>query len=373
MRDLIVFGEDWGALPSSTQHLIGHLSQSRKVLWVNSIGLRRPTLSWRDMKRVWQKLSAPQQAKAAPVINQLPANLQVVNPLTLPAPRSQIERHVANTLLGRQLRPIIKQARLNNPILWTSLPTAVDMAEHLDTSSLVYYCGDDFSALAGVDHHTVAKREAELLQRADLVLAASEQLASRFPSANTQLLPHGVDYHLFSQPAERAIDLPNDGRPIAGFYGSLSEWLDIELLQATIQQLPNWHFVFIGKAVIDISTLQALPNTHFLGERAHHQLPGYVQHWNASLLPFRDNAQIRACNPLKLREYLAAGRPVISTPFPALRPYQSLLQTVNNADDMVNALQRTLQQWKSPAQQQAVLHHTWQARAEQLSNWLDAL
>ena len=373
MRDLIVFGEDWGALPSSTQHLIGHLGQSRKVLWVNSIGLRRPTLSWNDVKRVWQKLSAPRQVKASQSEHAYNANFQVVNPHTLPAPRGRIERRFASGVLAKQLRPIIQQAKLNDPILWTSLPTAVDMREQLDCSALVYYCGDDFSALAGVDHQTVAEREIELLQRADLVLAASEQLATRFPKDRTQLLPHGVDYPLFSQAAERALDLPNDGRPIAGFYGSLSEWLNIELLQATIQQLPDWHFVFIGKAVIDISSLEALPNTHFLGERGHAQLPSYVQHWNASLLPFRDNAQIRACNPLKLREYLAAGQPIISTPFPALAPYQSLLQTVTDANSMVEALQNSLQQGCSPAQQQSVMHHTWQARAEQVSEWLETL
>ena len=372
MRDLIVFGEDWGALPSSTQHLINHLSHSRKVLWVNSIGLRRPTLSWRDAKRAWQKLVAPARAKVAQS-HYTNRNIQVINPRTLPAPRNRLERRIASTILGNQLRPLIDQAELHQPILWTSLPTAVDMVEQLDSSALVYYCGDDFSALAGVDHRTVAMREAELLQHADLILAASEQLAMRFPQQRTQLLPHGVDFQLFSQPAQRAVDLPDDGRPIAGFYGSLSEWLDIELLQATIQQLPEWHFVFIGNAVVDISPLQALPNTHFLGERAHAQLPSYVQHWNASLLPFRDNAQIRACNPLKLREYLAAGQPIVSTPFPALRPYQSLLQTVSSVDEMVHALQNTLQQPPNHQQQQSVMQHTWQARADQVSLWLEAL
>lgn len=371
MRDLIVFGEDWGALPSSTQHLIGHLSQTRKVLWVNSIGLRRPTLSWHDLKRACKKLLAP---KTQTKKTSDSANFQVINPRTLPAPRSHIERHIANKMLGHQLRPIIRAAQLNNPILWTSLPTAVDMADQLNTSTLVYYCGDDFSALAGVDHHTVAQREAELKQRADLILAASETLLTQFPKTRTQLLPHGVDFQRFSQPCSRAVDLPNDGRPIAGFYGSLSEWLDIELLQATIQHLPNWHFVFIGKAVIDISLLEELPNTLFLGERSHAQLPSYVQHWNASLLPFIDNEQIRACNPLKLREYLAAGQPIISTPFPALTPYQHLLTTATNVDEMVIALQRSLQRpQNSYHQQQAVAQQTWQARAAQLSNWLETL
>jgi len=110
------------------------------------------------------------------------------------------------------------------------------------------------------------------------------------------------------------------------------------MLQATIKKMPDWHFVFIGKPAIDISKLTDFYNVHMLGERAHHQLPSYSQHWTVSLLPFIDNAQIRSCNPLKLSEYLAAGRPIISTKFPAITPFRGLIQIANNSEDMVEAL-----------------------------------
>lgn len=268
---------------------------------------------------------------------------------------------------------MIKKAKLESPVLWTSLPTAVDMCGHLGETALVYYCGDDFSALAGVDHETVNAREQELVARADLILAASEALAKRFPSTTTRLLPHGVDYDLFTKPAKRANDLPDDGRPIAGFYGSISEWLDIDLLISTIEQLPDWHFVFIGKAVIDTSRLTRFDNVSMLGERAHHELPSYSQHWTASLLPFADNPQIRACNPLKLREYLAAGRPVISTEFPALSEYSEHVHTVTDADSMTAALQLCASQPEGHARKQAVADQTWSVRADQVSDWMESL
>ena len=162
-RDLIVFGEDWGGLPSSTQHLVRRLAQSRKVLWINSIGLRRPKWQWRDVKRALNKLYRGSQRGVNAAANEQPCQLRVVNPRTLPAPRGRIERGLAQAMLKHQLQPLLQQAQLNQPILWTSLPTAVDMAGQLGESALVYYCGDDFAALAGVDHQVVAEREHELI------------------------------------------------------------------------------------------------------------------------------------------------------------------------------------------------------------------
>jgi glycosyltransferase involved in cell wall biosynthesis len=382
-KDLIVFGEDWHGLPSSTQHLVRYLAQSRKVIWVNSIGLRQPTFSLNDVKRVWKKLIAKPVAT-------IPAkhhsdedsvihsdNFITVNPLTIPAPQSKFARYIASKLLVMQLIPIIQNAKLHRPILWTSLPTAVDVAGQLNESALVYYCGDDFSGLAGVDHQTVAKREQTLLQKADLVMASSELLVQRFPLHKTQLLAHGVDYSLFSNKVQKANDLPNDGRHIAGFYGSISNWLDLELLHNTIKKMPEWHFVFIGNAVVDVSQLTCFDNVTLLGERPHHLLPSYCQHWTASLLPFVDNAQIRACNPLKLSEYLATGKAIIATSFPAIDAYRGLVQIANSSDAMVEALRASVYVNQLPAfsrtLQKQVVNNNWAVKAQQVSRWLAAL
>ena len=380
-HDLIVFGEDWGGLPSSTQHLIQHLAQTRKVIWVNSIGLRRPRMTLRDLQRLCRKL-LPSQAdntKEMPLRCTANSNFYIINPRTLPAPRSALGRWTAVQLLIAQIKPVVKKAQLHAPILWTSLPTAVDMAGQLNESGVVYYCGDDFAGLAGVDHHTVSQREQELHAKADLIIASSALLAKRSAASRTQLLTHGVDYALFSTPAARAPDLPDDGRNIAGFYGSISQWLDLDLLQQTIARMPDWHFLFIGKAVIDITCLTRFKNVTLLGERAHHQLPAYSQHWTASLLPFIDNAQIRACNPLKFSEYLAAGRPIISTSFPAVADLQraGIVQVADNSRAMVEALRASEHLSALPAfaplLRKQVSKNSWAARAGQVADWLEKL
>ncbi|OED56072.1 glycosyl transferase [Aliivibrio fischeri] len=375
--DLIVFGEDWGGLPSSTQHLIKQLSLTRKVVWVNSIGLRQPRFSIHDIKRVWRKLT---QKRAVQAHNENEAPFTTVNIKTIPAPKGTFARWVAKKLIINQLKPILQKEKLNQPILWTSLPTVADVCGELGEKSVVYYCGDDFGALAGVDHSTVIQHEQKLIDKADLILAASKKLLVKFPKGKTQLLTHGVDFTLFNQPVPRAKDLPNDGRPIAGFYGSLSDWLDYDLLNQVIADNPLWHFVFIGKNELTYNQFKNHPNLHLLGPKMHYHLPRYSQHWQANLLPFVDNEQIRACNPLKLLEYLATGTPIISTSFPALAPYIAEIHTVNSTQDFTTHLNNIYSNWLNSSvnnknTQQAALtkKHTWQAKAQQLDVWLEAL
>lgn len=375
-RDIIVFGEDWAALPSSSQLLIEQLSHRRNIIWVNSIGLRQPNLSWHDLKRLWTKLVKVLVAVFAARRHQEIAHpgFVIINPRTLPAPRGKIARFIAAALLEHQLRRVMAQSAIKSPLLWLSLPTAVDMVGRLGESAVVYYCGDDFSALAGVDHQTVIAREQQLVAGADLILTASEVLRAKFPPQRTVTIEHGVDFKLFSTPIARAADLPDDGQPIAGFYGSIAPWLDTELLLEVVGRLRHWNFVFIGDISTDVRALRRCPNVYFLGSRLHTQLPGYSQHWSVSLLPFRRNRQIEACNPLKLREYLAAGRPVVSTEFPAVAPYAALVDIVSDAAAMVSALQRALTaQHSARLSRQAVVNDSWSARATEVATLVDGL
>ena len=378
-RDLIVFGEDWGALPSSTQHLIKQLRRDRKVLWINSIGLRRPKLCGRDIQRAVRKLSEKRHCKAPQQNKAESSHFQSHTLLTLPAPRSRLARRLSRNLMAAQLRKHMDAMQLNEPILWTSLPTAGDLKHAFPTLPMVYYCGDDFSALAGVDHHCVAQHEQRLVANADIILAASERLYEKFPQSKTQLLSHGVDFELFSEAQARAADLPDNGRPTAGFYGSLSEWLDMDLLVNAARLSPQWNFVFIGEEKVCLQRLKALPNTYFLGPKPHAHLPRYSQHWQASLLPFKHNAQIEACNPLKLKEYLAAGTPIIATEFPALSPYRAAINVVANPLQLREAL-NTLHHFanlstldKRDSARALVRGDSWLAKANLVERWLERL
>ena len=328
-RDIVAFAEDWGGLPSSTQHIVGRLARDRDVLWINSIGMRRPRFTRRDLSRLVTKvrhLAQPREPRAAPSVDQ---------------------------------------------------PTAVPVLGALGEGPVVYYVGDDFGALPGVDHEPVSAMENELVERADLILAASEALVSKFPANRTVYMPHGVDFARFSSPARRAADLPVSG-PIAGFYGSIAEWVDVDLLARCAAAMPDWTFVLIGEPQpnVDVGPLRAAPNVRLLGPRPHQALPSYVQHWNVSLLPMRDTPMIRAGNPLKLREYLASGTPIAATDFgfPALAPYADLIRATADPMRFCDTIRLAADDKADSARRRArVIDESWDARVDDVSALLEAL
>ena len=372
--DLVVFGEDWGRHPSSTQHLIARLLGDRKVLWVNSIGLRRPRLTAGDVKRLICKARS-QVSSLGKFRDETHSDTPtIIEPKTLPFPGNRLARIINRRLLGSTLAKVMRRTGIERPILWTSLPSAVDFVGTLDERAVVYYCGDDFGSLTGVDHEAVTRLESRLVERADLILAASPALAAKFPPHKTRLLPHGADLDLFQTPVPRAPDLP-EGRPVAGFYGSISDWVDMRLIADVASLLPEWFFVLIGPIRTDVEALRELGNVAFLGERPHTALPGYAQHWDASLLPFRDTPQIRSCNPLKLREYLAAGRPVVATDFPALDGYRDVVRVATDPRSFASALEDARGEGSARRldRRRLVQGESWDARAQEASNLMRAL
>jgi glycosyltransferase involved in cell wall biosynthesis len=372
MTDLIVFGEDWGAHPSSTMHLVSHLPGENRILWANSIGLRRPKPTLSDLARAARKLAASLRPKPA----KTPTPFPVIQPLVLPMATSRPARALNRALLARKLRPATRAAGLTKPALWLSLPSAIDAIGTIDHGPVIYYAGDDFGALAGVDHAICLAQEAELALRADLILAASPTIAARFPAAKTHILPHGVDLALFTTPTPAAPDLPSG--KVAGYYGTLASWLDFPLIAATARLLPDWTFLFIGPIGADVTAedlalLRAEPNITLLGPRPHASLPSYSRNWTAGLIPFRDNAQIRASNPLKLREYLAAGRPIVATHFPALTPYAAHIAVEATPDGFARALEASLTDTNTQARQSRVAAESWTARAATVATLIAAL
>lgn len=374
--DMLVFGEDWGALPSSTQHLIRHLLPDMNIVWVNSLGLRRPKLCKRDMLRAMKKLQSmmSRQNKVGSDFEASGLKPHIVNPRVIPWPGNPLARKLNQSLLTNLLTPILA-SNDTRPILWTSLPSAADVVGKLGERACIYYCGDDFSALDGVDHEPVAEMEKKLVKKADLIIAASHKIAEKFPQEKTLILPHGVDFERFSTPTERASDL-GEG-PVAGFYGSIAGWFDKELMLATAQQLPHWRFVLIGPAHTNIASLIAQPNIEWLGPRAHKELAHYSQHWDVGILPFKNNAQIQACNPLKLREYLAAGQPIVSTHYPAINDYADLVMVADETPmsfaKQVEAAYLANKQGDNVLRQASVEQESWQQKAQQLKGIIERL
>lgn len=376
-HDMVVFGEDWGRHPSSTQHLIKRMTDDRKVLWVNSIGMRRPRFNRDDMHRLFQKAqSIANKPTVKPVQENrihIPQTMRVLSPVAIPWPGNPLAESFNRKALSKQIRSQMEDIKISKPLLWCSLPTAVVACDTLDERSVIYYCGDDFSAWQGVDHKPVMKAEKRLVERADLVIAASQHLAERFPEDKTLLIEHGVDHDIFASPAPCPEDMRFDG-PIAGFFGTIGERIHVDLIAEAAEKLKHWHFVMIGPKQTDCTRLQACSNVHFLGERRHEELAGYVQNWDVSLLPFRQGPDMDASNPLKMREYFAAGTPIAATRFKALKGYEQLVRVAEKESDFTSAIEMALGDKKyNQLRRDFVAGESWQAKADKIESVIAVL
>ncbi len=251
-------------------------------------------------------------------------------------------RELVNALLARY--------RISSSILWYYTPMALAFSRHLRPAAIVYDCMDELSGFAGAP---AGLREAEqaLLAAADVVFTGGQTLyeSKRHMHRNVHAFPSSVDVAHFA----RARNTPRDpadqravARPRLGFFGVLDERLDIDLIAAIAAMRPDWHLVFVGPVVkIDPAKLPRLPNVHYLGSKEYAELPAYISGWDVALLPFARNEATRFISPTKTPEYLAAGRPVVSTSIrDVVRPYgdRGLARIADTPADFVAAVAAAL-------------------------------
>jgi len=343
-KPIVVFGEDCGAHPTSTQHIVKHLANERIIIWINSLGLRRPRFSKYDLRRIFNKLFRFLGKKPRQLNIDTPNNLYVINPLTLPFPNSKLAQWFNAVSLTFQIKKTLKKLSIERPILWISLPTAYPIIGKLNEEKVIYYCADDFSSLAGVDHKPIAKLEQKLITKAQIIFVASESLKNKFCQYNPILLEHGVDHEIFQKKYQRPDDFPTyKNKKIIGFIGAIENWVDLDLLSHAARQLSNYYFLFIGHIKTDISQLKNLNNVFMLGPKPYSDIPAYLKNWDVSIIPFNVQCkEVQHCDPLKLREYLAAGKPIVATDFLATRNYQNVISVAHSYQDFVDKISNAL-------------------------------
>jgi glycosyltransferase involved in cell wall biosynthesis len=373
-ESIICFAHDWGGDPTSKTHIMRILSEKNRILWVNSIGMRRPAVSRRDARRLVAKLR--QLTRGLVRIN---SNLHVASPFAVPLPGVPgIDRFNAS-ILAASVRYFARRAGLTRPMLWTFLPNTVGLLGRLGESRVIYHCVDEYSAFAGVPRDALRRMEQTLVRRADLVLASSETLAAERQPLNprTHFVSHGVDVRHFAQalaPGETPPDAAGLPRPVIGFFGLIAEWIDLDLIAEIARRRPSWTVVMIGKANVDTSALRALPNVRLLGQKPYAVLPAYCRGFDVGIIPFRIDALTVRANPLKLREYLAAGLAVVSSDLPEVRRYAGLVRLATGAESFVSAIEEALadrSEGAARARIAAMEHESWEARVEQISELID--
>lgn len=236
---------------------------------------------------------------------------------------------------------------INNFIIWYYTPMALEFTQHLKPLATIYDCMDELSAFKGAPS-SLQLREQQLFNICDLVFTGGQSLyeAKRARHKSVHAFPSSIDSRHFQSArtiTEEPIDQRNIPHPRLGFFGVIDERFDIELLESVSSARPEWQFVMIGPVVkIDPATLPRRENIHYPGAKTYQELPAYLSGWDVALLLFARNEATRFISPTKTPEYLAAGKPVVSTSIrDVVRPYgeQGLVKIADTSDEFIKAVE----------------------------------
>ncbi|GLZ38313.1 glycosyltransferase [Actinokineospora sp. NBRC 105648] len=353
--------------------LMRRVAEHRKVLLVNSIGLRMPTpgKSTQFLRRIARKAGSVAKLVRRPLPD-VPG-YYVMTPLPLPFYGSARVRALGAALVRAQVRVVCAALRMRNPVVVATIPTAWDVVEPMRRRGLVFNRSDRHSAFPEADQGTIAALENKLLEGSDHVLYVSRQLQEEESAATGErayFLDHGVDLQHFRRRADLPADIARIPGPRIGFFGSLDDYLvDFDLLERLAQEFPQASLVLIGDATLSMDRFAKYPNVHWLDFRPYAEIPGYGTGFDVAIMPWLDNDWIKHANPIKMKEYLALGLPVVSTDFPEVRRYADLIRVAKGQDGFVEAVRATLEDGglsTVEGRRESVLPASWDSRARQL-------
>ncbi len=369
-RDILCFSHDWSGDPLSKTHLMRVLARDNRILWINALANRLPTTSTKDLGRIFKKIKA-----FAEPVREVEPNIFVLNPLAFPSYGNESIRRVNQSFLGRQLRRAMKGLGFRNTVNMVFNPAAGLIAGKLGESSIIYYCVDEYTAFTGASPG-LRQVEERLLQKCDLVIVSADKLfeTKREFNSNTFIIKHGTDWDHFRTALDEGLELPVDiaglPRPIIGFHGLLADWVDFDLIKKTAEYFSDGSVVLIGKIAVDaekkIKVLDGVPNIHLLGRKPYAALPAYCKAFDVALNPFAINELTLAANPLKVREYLAAGLQVVSTDIPEVHVLGDCLVGTDH-EDFIRKVGIALKEQKERLViSDAIRHESWDAKVDEL-------
>lgn len=373
-------GEDWWYHhPHSKNHLMRRFARAgNKVIFVNSISMGlAPMKSGELLPRIKRKLKS--YAKLARTTEE---GITVVSPAVVPFFGSAAATATNRRLLTAQIMSLAKRRGLTKPILWIAIPTAVEVVGRMNESLVIYHVSDKYDANT-MDHATdpafIRKLHERAIDAADLVLYSSRKLLEEAATGRekSHLLEQAVDFEHWSRMssgdlkvAEPVAQIP---QPRIGYFGAIEPWLiDQELIKRASVERPDWNWIFIGNKSRGLE-IEDLPNVHFLPPVSYDELPRYAAGFDVCVLPWNTEVPFTSYgSAIKVREYLASGKPVVISPLPEYESMSEVLRIGRSREQFVELVDEALrEQGTELAQrrQSAVRAGTWDARAE----WVSAL
>ncbi|MCU7904537.1 MAG: glycosyltransferase [Candidatus Thiodiazotropha sp. (ex Epidulcina cf. delphinae)] len=365
----LVFSDDWGEHPSSCQHIFKQITKKHPVLWVNTIGTRNPKLNIYDLKKALikiKKMLFMRRTKNTHNDN----NPTVIQPIMLPFFSLPGIKSFNKYSLQKAVSNSMKKNAINNPIMVITAPNAHEYIGSFGEKCSVYYCVDDYSEWPGLNQEEVVKMESALIQKCNIFFATSDLLYNKISKTNkkVKLLTHGVDLEFYSKKNLPTHELLKDiPRPQVGYFGLFDDRSDKELIKSLSLKMPDISFIITGSIDTDIRDLRSISNIHFTGSVPYKELPQIISSWDICMLPYRINELTNAIQPLKIKEYLASGKPIISTPIKevkALEKYVHLAETPDHWRKTIQKILRTGPDDKALNRNDFLKPESWERKAD---------
>ena len=381
---ILYFGNDWFAENRTSSHQVARcLARRYPLYYIECPGLRAPKGSGRDLLKIWRKfrrfLQGATQVPLSPTA--LPRGersrgegIKVLTLLQIPLHRFALVRWFNRLLILWTLRRLIRKEKLHRPILWFLIPHLDQVIGQLGERLSVYYCIDDYAALPDVNPEAVRRMDAATTRKADLVFVASDTLleGKRQLNPNTHHSPHGVDFAHFARAQDASLAIPADTaglpRPVVGFFGLFERWIALDLVDYLAAQRPQWTFLMIGRVAVPEATVPRRPNIHWVGRRPYESLPAYGKQFDAAIIPYHLTQQVLHSNPIKLREYLAMGKPIVSVSCPEIDRYGDVVAIARSPEEFLAKLDQALSRPPTPEEvrrrMDRVRAEGWEARLD---------
>lgn len=371
-RDLLFFGGDWDRFQSGVQQIADVLARSNRVLWVGSVSIRRPRFHVYDVRRITGRILDLVNSKRHESHKKILTS--EIYPIVIPFYDFYGVKSINDTLLRRVLLKRMTELRFKDVIAFPTTPMVAGLVGTLGESSSHYICMDDYTQYDGA-YSCVASLEKTLLERVDSCFALSDPLLQtrKAKTGENHYLPMGVDIDFFTQ---EGLPLPEElksiKKPIAGFFGQIGTYVDIDLIAQCARAYPEVSFVVMGKPQVNVnmSVLSRSKNIFFLGEIPYNLMPSYAQSFDIGLNPRVVNGLSLAMNPVKLLEYLSRGMPVVSTDIPAVRKFKDYVYIADSREHFVQLVGEALKDTSSEkrqARKDLAKKYSWKAIVEDFS------
>lgn len=356
--------------------IMKRLAKQWKVLFINSVGMRIPSIkNDRDaMIRITRKLRSILR-----FLRKDESGMYVVSLISLPT-KSQKLKTINQTALSFQLNLVMKALGIKHPIYYIGCPPAWEVVKKRLRSFLVYEKTDLFEEMPGIDKPYIKRLDDQLTRTADLVLYVNTAMwqDGRKKNPNSLLVGHGVDFDRFAI-AELSGYIPEDiakiPKPIIGFFGDIDkDCCDLFLLEEIAKTLPGVSIVLIGPISSDVNNLTMYKNIIFLGQKPYGEIPHYGKVFDVAIMPWKQNKWIEFCNPVKTKEYLALGKPIVSIKYPELKPYADIVYAASNHDEFINMIQKALAENDldlKRRRQERVRNETWDNKVKRIVEFIE--